>query len=66
MAETLEIESTKRQLTRDILRDLGVEEALRQKYTNIQAQASQLIDEYGKYYLQLYPYINNPFETKQK
>ncbi len=64
MAEAFELESVKRQLTKEILQDLGIEDAVAKKYSNKPAEASALIDEYGKYYRQLYKYINTPFEVK--
>jgi hypothetical protein len=59
-----DLEVANRQLTKDILKDLGIDKALSGKYTNNPAQASALIDEYGKYYKQLYKYINQPYDTK--
>lgn len=62
MVDASEIEAVKRQLTKQILADLGIEKALHGKYSNIPSQAGQLIDEYGKYYRQLYKFVNEPYE----
>ena len=59
-----DLEVANRQLTKEILRDLGIDNAISAKYTNKPAQAGQLIDEYGKCYKQLYKYINQPYDTK--
>lgn len=64
MADTLEPEVAKRQLTKEILEDLGVRSAITGKFGNIAEQAEQLINEYGKYYCQLYRYINAPLKTE--
>jgi len=65
MTDAIELESTKRQLTKDILRDLNVEKVLIAKYENSNKMVSQLIEEYGKYYRELYQYIHDPFEQKK-
>jgi len=62
MTDALDLEVAKRQLAKDILRDLGIENALSKNLSNLPAQAESLIDEYVKLYKRLYKHINAPLQ----
>lgn len=53
-----DLEVAQRQITKDLLQDLGIVDALKR----VAAKPNELIDEYGKYYKQLYKYIYAPLK----
>ena len=65
MAESLDPESFKRQLTKQILDDMRIFRVLGNKYGNA-GQFNQFIDEYGKCYRQLYKYIDSPLKESEE
>ena len=66
MTDTNDIQVAKLQLTKEILGDLGIPSALVEANKNMPTQAVHLIDEYSKYFRQLWKVLNNPSEAKAK
>ena len=46
------------ELTKELLEDLGITKALKEKLSNLPAQAADLIKEYGAYYKQMFEQIH--------
>jgi len=66
MTDTNDFNVARLQLTKEILDDLGIPSALVEANKNMPTQATRLIDEYSKYFRQLWEVLGNPGEAKSK
>ena len=60
MSDASELQIATRQITKELLEELKIREAICKKYAILPDQAKQAIDEYAKYFCQLWRVINAP------
>lgn len=65
MTDTNDIQVARLQLTKEILDDLGITEGINKKFPNQPAMAKGALDEYSKYFSQIWKVLYEPTKVKE-